>query len=210
MSITSDLRGVMRERLVAAELEYAELGWPTVLAHRPLVPAGRCSCGRVTCPTPGAHPASPSWRHERVHDADAARQRRSRHPDANLLLATGHRVDAVEVPASAGAHALDRLETTAGALLEPVAVNDDTYVFFVDSWHGPSNPEHRPDAPRPYAVRWHAAGSYVLVPPSATPSGGRVFWLRRPSGRPLPDPMLLIDALVAACTRLRPTVRRKG
>lgn len=205
VSTTSDMRGVMRNMLAAADREYAELGWPTVLAYRPLTDTRRCSCGRTACPLPGAHPASPSWREENIDDAGTARRRRSRDPDANILLATGHRVDALEVPAPAGAYALDHLEREAGALLEPVAVHEDRYLFFVDSCHGLSRPGERPQPAAPNAVRWHAAGSYVLAPPSLTPGGGRVFWLRRPSGRPLPDPMRLVEALVAACTRLRRT-----
>lgn len=201
-SITSDMRGLMREWLATADREYAALGWPTVLSHRPLTDLGRCSCGRAACDTPGAHPASPSWREECTDDTTAVRQRRFRDPDANILVATGHRVDALEAPAPAGAFALDRLERDAGTTVEPVAVHHGRYLFFVDSWHGPSAPVTRSRPGTAPAVRWHAAGSYVLVPPSVTPGGGRVYWLRRPGGHPRPDTMSLVDALVAGCTRL--------
>ncbi|MQA83125.1 MAG: DNA primase [Streptosporangiales bacterium] len=209
---TKDLRETMRERLVAADLEYAELTWPTVLAHRPLADGARCSCGRRQCPEPGAHPISPDWRDEATADPEAVAARRQRRPDAGILLATGLGVDVLDAPAMAGASVLDDLERKTGRPMAPVAVREDRYLFFVDSRRveageaggvAPSVSRGRMRVRRdPFTVLWHAAGSYVLLPPSLTPDGGRVFWLRRPAEEPRPDPLVLVDALVAASTRL--------
>lgn len=204
-----DLRGLLRERLAAADREYATLGWPTVLGHRPLADRWLCSCGDPACAVPGGHPASPRWQQEVTVDAEVAARRRTRHPEANILLATGYGVDVLEVPAPAGAIALHEMECIAGALLGPVAVNASRYLFFLrrqpDGPHRPPNEATSASASarrREFTVLWHARESYVLVPPSMLPDGGRVFWLRHPGGRTFPDPLTLAETLVAACTRL--------
>lgn len=210
--ITKDLRGIMRERLVAGDQEYVELAWPTVLGHRPLAEGAGCSCGRPQCPEPGAHPISPHWRDEATADPQAVAARRHRRPDANIVLACGLVVDVLDAPAAAGASVLDDLERGAGTPRVPVAVRDDRYLFVIDAGKvdtsagdgaGPAGSRGRPpDRRDPLAVLWHAAGSYVPLPPSVTAGGGRVFWLRPPGGGPRPDPLVLVEALVAACIRL--------
>ncbi|MGH3124598.1 MAG: bifunctional DNA primase/polymerase, partial [Streptosporangiaceae bacterium] len=52
-------------RLAAAAVAYAAMGWPVALGAYPrgnARSAGRaCSCDRVGCPAPAAHPMSPAW-----------------------------------------------------------------------------------------------------------------------------------------------------
>src|SRR6266498_4594549 len=63
------------ERMAAAAASYAAMGWPVCAgAHPPGRPhrgadAGRaCSCDRMGCPAPGAHPMSPAWQVEATTD----------------------------------------------------------------------------------------------------------------------------------------------
>src|SRR5260370_21350194 len=69
-----------RERLAAATA-YAEMGWPVCAGAYPLDGAAQlrggqqphgagraCSCDRVGCPDPGAHPVSPAWQNQATVD----------------------------------------------------------------------------------------------------------------------------------------------
>src|SRR5213082_2943381 len=75
--------------------QYASMGWPVCLgAHayrgtRAAMEPGRaCSCDRVGCPAPGAHPVSPAWQLEASADlAQVARWWRE-WPGANVILVT--------------------------------------------------------------------------------------------------------------------------
>ncbi|GAA2867843.1 hypothetical protein GCM10010517_27510 [Streptosporangium fragile] len=58
---------------------------------------------------------------------------------------------------------------------------------------GPSTIEEMP------GLRWHCRDSYVLAPPSTLPGGASATWLRPPDGRPLPDPLRVLDRLADAC-----------
>src|SRR6202051_2483467 len=52
-------------------------------------PGRACSCDRVGCPAPGAHPVSPAWQMEATSDPDEAGRYWLERPDANVILATG-------------------------------------------------------------------------------------------------------------------------
>src|SRR5262244_1381970 len=112
---------------MAAAMDYAALGWPVCLgAHLPggqarhprhgALPRGRvreasraCSCDRVGCPAPGAHPISAAWQIEASSDrAEVARWWRDR-PGASIILITGRMFDVLDVPARAGLLALERI-----------------------------------------------------------------------------------------------------
>ena len=70
--------------------------------------AGRaCSCDRVGCPDPGAHPISPAWQNQATVDTAVITRWWRDWPDANVLLVTGRVFDVLEVPAAAGRIAVD-------------------------------------------------------------------------------------------------------
>jgi len=50
---------------------------------------GSCSCDRVGCPTPGAHPLSRAWQSEASADPDQLALWQHRHPGANYVSPTG-------------------------------------------------------------------------------------------------------------------------
>ena len=67
--------------LGAAALHYAAMGWPVCPGVHPRrgldgtpEPGRACSCDRVGCPAPGAHPLSPTWQMQATVDSGTIRQ----------------------------------------------------------------------------------------------------------------------------------------
>jgi len=126
-------------RLAAAAVEYAAMGWPvcggahslgegpgmsTASRSRSFLSAaslgdrgtGRaCSCDRVGCPAPGAHPISAAWQIEATSDPVEAGRYWLERPDANVILATGRVFDVLDVPAAAGTVALGMINDNLSA-----------------------------------------------------------------------------------------------
>ncbi|MFI0352415.1 bifunctional DNA primase/polymerase [Actinomadura sp. 9N407] len=198
-----------RDRMAAAARSYAELGWPCVPGAHP--PAGgdrACSCDRLGCPDPAAHPVSGAWALHASVDPELLDRWWTKWPDANVILPTGSVFDVFDVPAAAGQAALARLDRE-GLPIGPVAsVGGERYLFFVatrgapvdeDEWwscHLDCSPEKVVETP---GMRWHCRDSYVLAPPSVLPNGREVAWIRSPEGRSLPDPLHLLEVLSDSC-----------
>jgi hypothetical protein len=198
-----------------AALGYAALGWPVCVgthARREedgTLEAGRaCSCDRVGCPAPGAHPVSPTWQMQATSDSEIIRNWWEARPEANVILVTGRVFDILDVPAVPGATALARM-AAADAATGPVAVHGtERMLFFVatrgapvdeDEWWScglDSSPDFSTETA---ALRWHCRDSFVLAPPSRSGTGQDVRWVRQPAGRPLPDALRLLEYLVDAC-----------
>src|SRR5208283_1855341 len=90
-------RSDRRDPLGQAAGNYATLGWPVCVgAHLPLdgLKTGRaCSCDRVGCPAPGAHPVSPTWQMQATVDTATIRQWWATRPGAGVILVTGRVFD---------------------------------------------------------------------------------------------------------------------
>lgn len=215
------------EKMAIAALHYATLGWPVCPGarlrggSRGVVPpqpdrrspaAGRaCTCDRVGCPAPGAHPLSPAWQREASADPAVVGQWWATAPQSSILLVTGRIFDVLDVPAQAGTVALARLEA-AGIGPGPVAsgVGGRT-LFFVasraasaeeDEWwscHLDCEPE---TVPAVAGLRWHCRDSYVLAPPSALSGRSEARWVVRPAAAPLPDALRLLEFLADACEEI--------
>jgi hypothetical protein len=187
------------DRLVAA-------GFAVVPAAAPR--GGSCSCDRLGCPTPAAHPLSRAWQVEATTDPETLARWRVRHPEANYVTPTGKTHSVLDVPEQAGADALRRI-LVAGTAPGPVAEADGRYLFFVaprtnpdtedvdeDEWWSSSldcRPETVQDHP---GLRWHDRGSYVFVPPSVSMSGHTARWVYWPAdGTPLPDAVVVLEVL---------------
>jgi hypothetical protein len=170
-----------------------------------------CSCSRVGCPNPAAHPLSYGWQTEASADPAQVERWRLRLPDTNFASPTGRTHDVLDVPAAAGRLALAHL-TAAGGPLGPVAVSPDggRLLFFTTARPGgeedlaseewwPCDLDAAPEtgfgSP---GLRWHTRGSYVLVPPARALCGGRARWLHGLHS-PLPDPLRLLGVLADAC-----------
>jgi hypothetical protein len=202
-------------RLAAAAADYAAMGWPLCVGAYPPGRAQRhgemlraCSCDRVGCPAPGAHPVSPAWQVEASADPVLVESWWGGQPDANLILVTGRVFDVLDVPANAGATALAMMERSQ-VRPGPVAISaGHRALFFVatrgtpadeDEWwscHLDCEPEMNPEV---VGMRWHCRNSYVLAPPSRDGSAVKAHWLRPPDGRPLPDALRLLEFLADAC-----------
>lgn len=126
-----------------------------------------------------------------------------REPEANVILPTGRVFDVFDVPLATGLTALARIDAE-GAHSGPVAANGDRVLFYVatrgnpddeDEWwscHLDCDPATIDASP---GLRWHCRDSFVLAPPSTLPTGQPVSWLRAPDGRPLPDPLRILEHL---------------
>ena len=203
--------------LGAAARNYASMGWPVCPGAHPSGgldnfgmpdPGRACSCDRVGCPAPGAHPVSPTWQMQATLDNSIIGQWWEARPEANVILVTGRVFDVLDVPAVAGASALATM-LEAGVEPGPVAVQGtERMLFFVMTRGAPDDEDEwwscgldaSPDpAMRAEPVRWHCRDSYVLAPPSRFGAGQDVRWVREPAGRPLPDGLRLLEYLVDAC-----------
>ena len=154
-----------RLRLRRAALRYAAHGWAGTPGAR--LTGHRFACGRPGCPIMACHPALESWE-ERASADPAQVQQWWRHRPYSVLLVTGRRFDAIEVPAALGLRVLGtlRLHRRADAL-GPVAVTAaGRWMFLVE----PGTPlrselEHRLDVVR------HGLGSWIPAAPSRMPEG---------------------------------------
>ncbi|WP_184539466.1 bifunctional DNA primase/polymerase [Streptosporangium becharense] len=196
------------KQAIGSVLQYAALGWASCPGARPLKGGSRaCSCDRVGCPDAGAHPLSRAWQMQATTDPALLTLWWQHEPEASVILPTGRVFDVFDVPAAAGRAALAAMDS-AGVTPGPVADNGDRVLFYVatrntaedeDEWwscaldFGPATIEEMP------GLRWHCRDSYVLAPPSLLPGGGSATWLRPPDGRPLPDPLRVLDRLADAC-----------
>ncbi|GAA2378202.1 bifunctional DNA primase/polymerase [Nonomuraea africana] len=194
-----------RPTRIDSVLQYAALGWASVPGAHPLRRGSRaCSCDRIGCPDPGAHPLSPAWSLQATTDTALLTRWWQREPEANVILPTGRVFDVFDVPLAAGLTALARMDA-ADFPSGPVAANGDRVLFYVatrgnpedeDEWWSCSldvAPTTIDDTP---GLRWHCRDSFVLAPPSTLPTGQPTSWLRPPDGRPLPDPLRVLDWLV--------------
>ena len=202
------------ERLAAAA-EYAGMGWPVCAGA---YPPGRaqhhaetlraCSCDRVGCPAPGAHPMSPAWKAQATADPAVVWNWWATRPEANVILVTGRVFDVLDVSANTGARALALMERSS-VRPGPVALGaGNRALFFVDtrgtpadedewwSCHLDCEPETNPEVA---GLRWHCRDSYVLAPPCRDGNALKAHWLRPPAGRPLPDGLRLLGFLADAC-----------
>jgi Bifunctional DNA primase/polymerase, N-terminal len=208
-------RGRAAERqqpLGAAAMQYASMGWPVCLGAHPyrsargsLEPSRACSCDRVGCPAPGAHPVSPAWQMQATVDHNVIQTWWEARPEANVILVTGRVFDVLDVPVPPGSAALARMEA-AGAAVGPVAtLGQDRMLFFVMTRGSPADEDEwwscgldcEPENVTP-GLRWHCRDSYVPAPPSSC-VGPPARWLRPPQGCPLPDALRLLEYLVDAC-----------
>ncbi|WP_026313594.1 bifunctional DNA primase/polymerase [Actinomadura flavalba] len=193
--------------MVEAARGYGEIGWPCVPGATPGVDRF-CSCDRIGCPDPGAHPVSKAWAHLASVDGDVLTRLWAAAPDANVMLPTGRVFDVFDVPAAAGALALARIAAE-GLPVGPVAaIGTDRHLFFVATRGAPvdedewwtcqldTSPATVADTP---GMRWHCRDSYVPAPPSMLPFGRAVTWIHPPGDAPLPDPLRLLTVLSESC-----------
>src|SRR6516164_2114166 len=142
-------RGRAAERhqpLGAVAARYASMGWPVCAGAHPyrgtraaMEPGRACSCDRVGCPAPGAHPVSPAWQMQATVELSVIQGWWETRPEANVILVTGRVFDVLDVPAAAGSAALEQMQA-AGTAAGPVALAPpDRMLFFVTTRGSPAD-----------------------------------------------------------------------
>jgi hypothetical protein len=177
-----------------AALGYASRGIPVLPLHYPLPHHGnlqavtddqqppspaartRCSCRDPSCGQPGKHPLGSLVPHG-VKDATTNRARIlawwTRHPQANIGLATGQRFDVLDVDGPAGAQAIRALTAIHGLVSSGPLVRTGGggwHFYLAPTGLGnvrPRDVEH---------VDWRGRGGYVVAPPSRHASGHPYQW----------------------------------
>jgi hypothetical protein len=197
-----------RWQLRDAALGYASQGIPVLPLHHPLPhhrdlqpvtgdqpPALRtgCSCRDPSCAQVGKHPLGSLVPHG-VKDATTNRARVlawwTRHPRANIGLATGHRFDVLDVDGPEGEQAIRELAATHGFQSSGPLVRTGG-----GGWHfylapaGLSNVQPR----ELEHVDWRGRGGYVVAPPSRHASGHPYQWA---TGRDLDTAPGLVPAVL--------------
>jgi len=197
-----------------AAIRYAAMGWPVsagVYTPGRVQRSGEftrsCSCDRIGCPSPGAHPLSPAWQLIASTDPDLVARWWLASPEANVVLVTGRVFDVLDVPAEVGLSALNRMERS-GLRPGPVAISAaDRAHFFVRTRGAPDDETewwscHLDCEPEEVAevsgLRWHCRDSYVLAPPSRHGTG-TARWIREPGSHQLPDGVPLLEVLADVC-----------
>jgi bifunctional DNA primase/polymerase-like protein len=199
-----------------AALGYASRGIPVLPLHYPLPhrgdlqaltggdqqlpsPAVRtgCSCRDPGCGQPGKHPLGSLVPHG-VKDATTNRARIlawwTRHSQANIGLATGHRFDVLDVDGLEGVQAIRTLAAEHGPQSSGPLVRTGGggwHFYLAPTGLGNVHPrglEH---------VDWRGQGGYVVAPPSRHASGHPYQWA---AGRDLdtppgPVPSVLLERL---------------
>jgi len=202
-----------RQSLGAAAAHYASMGWPVCPGAHPyrgsrgsIEPGRACSCDRVGCPAPGAHPESPAWQLQATVDKSMIESWWEARPEANVILVTGRVFDVLDVPAAAGSAALGRMRDARAAVGPVAGLGQQRMLFFVLTRGSPADEDEwwscgldsEPENVAP-GLRWHCRDSYVLAPPSACAGGAAARWLRSPAEHPLPDALRMLEYLVDAC-----------
>ena len=205
-----------------AALGYASRGIPVLPLHYPLphhgdlqpghrrptaAPRGGrtgCSCRDPGCGQPGKHPLGSLVPHG-VKDATTNRARVlawwTRHPQANIGLATGHRFDVLDVDGPTGAQAIQALAATHGLQSSGPLVRTGGggwHFYLAPTGLGnvrPAGLEH---------VDWRGRGGYVVAPPSRHASGHPYQWV---AGRDLDTPPGQVPAVLLE--RLQPRQRQR-
>jgi Bifunctional DNA primase/polymerase, N-terminal len=186
-----------------AAVGYACRGIPVLPLHHPLphhrdlqalndgrqlpspVVGARCSCRDPGCGQPTKHPLGALVPHG-VKDATTNRARVlawwTRHPQANIGLATGYRFDVLDVDGPAGEHAIRQLAVEHGLTSSGPLVRTGG-----GGWHFYLAPTGLGNV-HPHGlerVDWRGRGGYVVAPPSRHASGHPYQWL---AGRNLDTP----------------------
>src|SRR5438034_8087423 len=192
-----------------AALGYASRGIPVLPLHYPLPhhgdlqPAnGRtlpstasvcCSCRDPGCGQPAKHPLGSLVPHG-VKDATCNRARIlawwTRHPQANIGLATGHRFDVLDVDGLEGAQAIRELAAAHGLASSGPLVRTGGggwHIYLASTGLGNVRPAGLAH------VDWRGRGGYVVAPPSCHASGRPYQWA---AGRDLDTPAGKVPALL--------------
>src|SRR6266536_569520 len=177
----------------------AALGYPVLPVFEPSPDGCTCRAG-AGCTRAGKHPRITGGVWQATTDPAVVRRWWRRWPAANLALRTGVRFDVADVDGQPGVEALRALLTNADRPLSsgPLARTGG------GGWHLLFAPTGSGSPKRVLpGVDWRGRGGYVLVAPSAHPSGRRYRWVQ-PLTLELPQAPAGLRALLAPPPRPAP------
>jgi hypothetical protein len=212
-----------RWQLRDAAVGYASRGIPVLPLHYPLPHRKRlqpvagdpqsavarvgCSCRDPGCGQVGKHPLGNLVPHG-VKDATCNRARIlawwTRHPQANIGVATGHRFDVLDVDGPEGAHAIRALAAEHGLVGSGPLVRTGG-----GGWHyylAPTGLRNAQSASLVH-VDWRGRGGYVVAPPSCHASGQAYQWV---PGRDIDTPLAEVPPPLRAQLERRSPQRPPG
>jgi hypothetical protein len=165
-------------------------GLQPVGGNHPPTPGAGCSCRDPGCGQVGKQPLGSLVPHG-VKDATCNRARIlawwTRHPHANIGLATGHRFDVLDVDGPTGAQAIQELAAehrlaSSGPLVR--TGGEGWHFYLVPTGLGNVHPAGLAQ------VDWRGRGGYVVAPPSRHASGDPYRWVAGLNGTPTAWPAL--------------------
>lgn len=189
---------------VAAKMYVSDIRLAIVPLHS--IRAGRCTCGRPDCGSPGKHPRTPNGLHDASRDLDIIRGWWDRWPDANIGWPVPVGCAIVDVD---DLDAADRLEATHGRIASPWVIKTGRGVHLV--FQTATQVKNSVGLVAP-GIDVRGPGGYSILPPSWHVSGAHYAWWRVQddmSGvlEPTPLPLWLAGKLTA---RPAPTVTRRA
>ena len=162
-----------------AATDYASRGWLIFPLHS--VNAGRCTCGRDDCTSPGKHPRTLNGVKDATNNTRTVEAWWRQWPEANVGLATGRESGffVLDVDGPEGEETLKALEKTQGALPPTTTVVTGNGKHFYFKY--PMNGEIKNSTTLAPGLHLRGEGGYVVAPPSVHVSGRRYEWLVSPN-----------------------------
>lgn len=193
--------------LLEAALTCVARGWRVVPLHG--IVAGRCTCGRADCSSPGKHPLPRRWPEAATTDPNTVHQWWRRLPRANIGLVTGANSGLLVLdvdPRYGGDLVLRELEERYGPLpetAEAITGGGGRHIYFR---HPGGHVGTTTLAP---GLELKAEGALVVAPPSTHASGRHYYWelAHHPDDVPLATPpawLLQLAESRGRSTRLDP------
>ncbi len=161
--------------------------------------AGKCTCGKSDCGSPGKHPRTPNGFKDASTDPAIVAEMFGKYGDSNIGIATGpiSGVWVLDTEAS-GLVSLSHLEGKHGALPATVSANSGgggCHHFFRYNGREITNKSKIQDK----AIDVRGLGGYVVCPPSRHISGRAYSWQNAPGAIPIADaPEWLLDFVTGA------------
>ncbi len=189
---------------VAAEMYVSDIGLAIVPLHS--IRAGRCTCGKADCGSPGKHPRTPNGLHDATRDPDIIRGWWDRWPEANIgwPVPVGYAIIDVD-----DLDAAERLEAIHGRLATPWAIKTGRGVHLV---YRTSTQVRNSVGLIVPGIDVRGLGGYSILPVSWHVSGARYAWWQVQDDmcgilEPAPLPLWLAGKLTA---RPAPTVTHRA
>ena len=188
----------MTNRMKAALIYAKKLQWSVLPLHS--IKAGKCTCGRSDCSSPGKHPLIPNGVRGASKNPEAIKQWWYRWPFANVAVATGRPSGffVLDVDGAEGADSLRDLEAEHGKLpdtVEQITGGGGRHLLF--RYHLGREIANKVSVRPGLDIR--GDGGYIVVSPSIHISGRRYEWevSSRPFEAEMADPPAWLLKLVS-------------